>query len=107
METIVAELVQQIITVAGAAIASGFIATALTQLFKWKLFAGIGKKYPVPTAVGVSLAVSAGAIYALNMVLLTNWLGYVVFGVATILVATQTYDLVKKAVDALKGPQAF
>ena len=107
METIVAELVQQILTVAGAAIASGFVSTAVTQLFKWQLFAGIGKKYPVHTAIVVSGAVSAGAIYALNMVLLTNWIGYVVFAVATVLVATQTYDLVKKAVDSLKGPEAF
>lgn len=107
METIVAELVKQIITVAGAAIASGFIATAITQIFKWKLFAGLGKKYPVHTAVVVSIATSAGAIYLLNMVLLTSVLGYIVFAVATILVATQTYDLVKKAVDSLKGPEAF
>lgn len=107
METIVAELVQQILTVAAAAIGSGFIATAVTQLFKWNLFANIGKKYPVQTAVVVSVATSAGAIYVLNMVLLTNLIGYVVFAFATILVSTQTYDLVKKAVDALKGPEAF
>lgn len=107
MDTIIAELVQQVLTVAAAAIGSGFIASAVTQLFKWQLFAGIGKKYPVHTAIVVSVVVSAGAIYALNMILLTNLIGYVVFGFTTILVSTQTYDLVKKAVDSLKGPEAF
>lgn len=97
-------IVNQIITVAGAAVASGFVATAITQLFKWRLFAELGKKYPVPTAIGVSAVVSAGAVYLLNVILLTSVLGYIVFAFVTLLVATQTYDLVKKAVDNLRNP---
>jgi hypothetical protein len=98
-------IVNQILTVATAAIASGFVATAVTQLFKWRLFAEVGKKYPVPTAIVVSLVVSAGAIYLLNAILLTSLIGYVIFAFTTLLVATQTYDLVKKAVDNLRNPE--
>jgi len=102
--TQIADVVQQVFTVASAAVASGFITTALTQLLKWKVFAAIGKKYPVPLAVVLSLVVSAASIFLLGSVLLTSVVGYVVFAVATLFVSTQTYELVKKAIQQITAP---
>lgn len=88
---------------AAAALASGFIVALLTQLFKWNLFKAPAVKWPVPTAIVLTIFTSAGAVYGLDLVL-DGWVAYVTYAFVTLLVATQSYDLVKASVDQIKQP---
>lgn len=97
IDTVVTEIVKQIFMVAGAVIASGTVTTLLTQLLKWRFIPIPAQKYPVTVAVIVSLLVSAGALLTLNLVVFSGWVSYIIFAGATILVATQSYDLVHDA----------
>lgn len=98
-------IVTQVTTIVGAVIASGWITNAITEVLKIDLFHRIGKKYPVQSAIVASLILSGAAIWALNLVVLTTWLTYVVFVAGTLFVATLTYDgILKKIKDGTKDP---
>jgi hypothetical protein len=99
---IVAVVMQQVFTLAGAAITSGVITTLLTQALKWKAIAIPATKYPVQVAAVLSLAVSACAVYGLNAIQFDNALAYVTFSLVTLLVSTQSYDLAKEAISRVK-----
>jgi len=99
MEAVTVAIVQQIFTVAAAALASGVITTLLTQALKWKAIKIPAQKYPVVVAAVLSLIVSAGAVFLLGAIPLVSWVSYLVFSAATLLVATQSYDIVKKAIE--------
>lgn len=99
MDALTVAVVQQIFTVAAAALASGIVTSLLTQALKWKAIKIPAQKHPVVVAAVLSLIVSAGAVYLLGAVLLTSVVSYIVFSAATLLVATQSYDVVKKAIE--------
>lgn len=99
MDALTVSVVQQIFTVAAAALASGIVTSLLTQALKWKAIKVPAQKYPVVVAAVLSLIVSAGAVYLLGAILLTSVVSYIVFSAATLLVATQSYDVVKKAIE--------
>lgn len=99
MDAITVAIVQQIFTVAAAALASGVVTSLLTQALKWKAIKVPAQKYPVAVAAVLSLVVSAGAVYLLNVVPFAGIVSYLVFSAATLLVATQSYDVVKKAIE--------
>lgn len=92
----------ELLDLALAAIGSGVAVTVLTQLLKWELFKAPARLWPVPTAVVLTIVVSLAAVYGLGLVL-DGMASYIVFAVVTLLVATQTYDLVSKAVAQVKG----
>lgn len=100
---IIHAIVAQIFSIAATVLASGAITTLLTQGLKWKAIAEPAKKYPVPVAVMLSLVVSAAAVYGLNAIPLVNWGSYLVFSAVTLLVATQSYDLVHDQIKKLKA----
>lgn len=95
---LVVAVVQQIFTVAGAALVSGVVTSLLTQALKWDAVAIPAQKYPVQAAAVLSLIVSAGAVYGLGVVPLVDVFGYIIFSAATLLVATQSYDIARKAI---------
>lgn len=98
-------IVTQVTTIVGAVIASGWITNGITELLKIERFKAVGKKYPVQVAIVSSLILSGAAIWALNLVVLTTWLTYVVFVAGTMFVATLTYDgILKKIKDGTKDP---
>lgn len=100
----VQDLFQGVFVIAGAAIASGFITTAITQALKWEAIKIPAEKYPVPVAVILSIGTSAAAVYLTGLVDLIGWTSWLVMAVATLFVSTQTYKIVKDAVDQLKHP---
>lgn len=99
METIVTEVIRQILTLAASVLASGVVTTALTQVLKLEFIKIPAQRYPVHTAAVLSLLVSAGAVFYLQVVPLVNTLSYIVFSGVTLLVATQSYNVVKKAIE--------
>lgn len=92
----------ELLDLAMAAIGSGVAVTVLTQLLKWELIKAPARLWPVPTAVVLSIVVSLAAVYGLGLAL-DSVANYAVFAVVVLLVATQTYDLVSKAVAQVKG----
>lgn len=103
--TFVTEVLRLIFVVAGAAVASGWTASGLTQLLKWKAISYPASKYPAPTAVALSILLAIPAVLLTGMVEIIGLWSYVVIAFSSILVATQTYDTVKKIVDQLKQLQ--
>lgn len=103
MDVLTVAVITQIFTIAGAALASGVVTTLITQALKWKAIAIPAEKYPVPVAAVLSLIVSAGAVFMLGAIPLVSLTSYLVFSVATLLVATQSYDIVKKGIDGVKN----
>jgi hypothetical protein len=103
--TFIQDIIQAVFLVAGAAIASGFVTAAITQLLKWEAIKIPAEKYPVPVAVVLSVLTSGAAVYLTGLVDLVGWTSYVVMAVATLFVSTQTYQVVKNAVDQIKNPE--
>lgn len=94
---IATEIVNQIMVVVAAVLASGWITNAVTELLKIKLFAGVAKKYPVISAVVTSLVVSAVSFIVLGLAEFTTWVSYVIYFAGTLAVATMSYDgIIKK-----------
>lgn len=103
MDSMIVGLVQQVFVVAAAALGSGVVVMLATQALKWKAISYPAEKIPVPTAIALSIVASAFSVWVLNMVILQTFAGWLVFTVATLLVATQSYDLVWKVVDQVKA----
>lgn len=98
------DIVSAVFTIAGAALASGFVTAAITQLLKWEAIRIPAEKYPVPIAAVLSIGTSAAAVWATGLVQLVGWPSYVIMALATLFVSTQTYQIVKNAVDQIKHP---
>lgn len=97
-------VITQILTYATLALGSGVIASLLTQALKFEFVLAPAKRWPRTVAAIVSAALSAGAVYMLDVFVLTTVIDWVVFGVATFIVATQSYNLVHEAIkDAEAG----
>jgi hypothetical protein len=103
-QDMVIEIVQIVFIAAGTALANGWLASILTQALKWKAIAYPAQKYPAPTAIALSLILAVPAVYLTGLVAIGGVLSWVIIGVASILVATQSYDTVKTAIDQLKNP---
>lgn len=101
-EQIVIEFVQLTFYVATVALGGGFITSALTQLLKWKFIAVPASKYPTVVAAVLSFIIAVPAVYLTGLVEVVGWLSYLVIGVASLFVATQSYDTVKSAIKQLK-----
>lgn len=102
--TFIQDIIQGVFLVAGAAIASGWVTAAITQVLKIRAIRIPAEKYPVPVAIVLSLATSAGAVYVTGLVDLVGWVSWIIMAVATLYVATQSYDVVKNAVAQIKHP---
>lgn len=98
------DIIQAVFVLAGAALASGFITAAITQLLKWEAIKIPAEKYPIPVAAVLSLGTSAAAVYMTGLVQLVGWPSYVIMVIATLFVASQSYQVVKNAVDQIKHP---
>lgn len=92
------EIVKQVMTYAGLALASGVVTSLLTQALKFEFILAPAKKWPRVVAGIVSAAVSAGAVSMLDAFVLATWVDWVIFGAATFVVATQSYNLVHEAI---------
>ena len=92
------EVFKQIITYGGLALASGVVTSLLTQALKWQFILAPARRWPRIVAGIISAAVSAGAVAALPHFILGTWIDWVIFGGATFLVATQSYNLVHEAI---------
>jgi hypothetical protein len=101
----VVNALHQIYAVAALALASGFVTAGLTQLLKFPWIKWPAEKYPVPTAAGISVILSALAVWTMHAVVLDGILAWLILSGATLFVAAQSYDLVKKAIDQLKQNQ--
>ena len=101
MELFVA-IVTQILTYATLALGSGVIASLLTQALKFEFILAPAKRWPRTVAAIVSAALSGAAVYLLDAFVLTTIIDWVVFGVATFIVATQSYNLVHEAIKNAK-----
>lgn len=97
-DQLVMDVAKQVFTVAAAALASGVVTSLLTQALKWKAISIPASKYPVPVAAVISLIVAIGAVLLVPGLALTGIVGYIVFSVATLLVAVQSYDTVHGAI---------
>lgn len=98
------DIISGVFLVAGAAIASGVITTLVTQALKWEAIKVPAQKYPVPVAVVLSIVTSGAAVWMTGLVDLVGWVSWAVMAVATLLVSTQTYKIVKDLVDQIKHP---
>jgi len=99
---LVLEFGKLIFYVAATALASGWFTSALTQVLKWKLIAIPATKYPTIVATILSFIVAVPAVYLTGLVEIAGWASYVVIAVASLFVATQSYDTVKKAIEQIK-----
>lgn len=102
MEVFVA-IVTQILTYATLALGSGVIASLLTQALKFEFILAPAKRWPRTIAAIVSAAISGAAVYLLDAFILTTWIDWIVFGVATFIVATQSYNLVHEKIKDAKA----
>ena len=84
----------QVMTYAGLAVASGVITSLLTQALKWKFILAPAKRYPRTVAGVLSAVVSLVAVSMLDMFVLNTAIDWVIFGLATFIVATQSYNIV-------------
>ena len=98
------DIIGGVFAVAGAALASGVVTTLLTQALKWEAIKIPAQKYPVPVAVILSVITSGAAVWMTGLVELVGWVSWVVLAFATLFVSTQTYKIVKEAVDQIKHP---
>ena len=92
------EIVKQILTYGSLALASGVVTSLLTQALKFEFILAPAKRWPRVVAGIVSAAVSAGAVSMLEVFVLATWVDWVIFGGATFVVATQSYNLVHEAI---------
>ena len=99
------DIISGVFVVAGAALASGVITTLITQALKWEAIKIPAQKYPVPVAVVLSIITSGAAVWMTGLVDLVGWISWLVMAVATLLVSTQTYKVVKDMVDQIKQPE--
>ena len=99
------DIISGVFVVAGAALASGVITTLITQALKWEAIKIPAQKYPVPVAVVLSIITSGAAVWMTGLVDLVGWISWLVMAVATLLVSTQTYKVVKDMVDQIKHPE--
>lgn len=102
--TIIQAVVSQIFTIAASIFASGVVTTLVTQALKWKAIAVPAEKYPTIAAAMLSLVVSAGSIFVLHAVptgFETVWT-YVIYAAVTLLVATQSYNVVKSIIVSVR-----
>lgn len=90
----VIEIAKQIGVIAGVVLASGVTTTLLVQALKWKFVSVPASRYPIPTAIILSLIVSLVAVQMTGLVLLDSVAGWAILFGATILTSTQIYDLV-------------
>lgn len=95
-------VIQQISLYAGLVLGSGIITTLLTQALKWKAVLAPAKKYPRVVAGIIAVALSAVTVSMLDVFVLQVWVDWVIFGGATFLVATQSYDIVREAIKNAK-----
>lgn len=94
---IATHIINQVMVVVAAVLASGWVTNGVTELLKIKLFARVAKKHPVVSAVITSLVVSAVSFFALGLAELTTWVSYVIYFAGTLAVATVSYDgIIKK-----------
>lgn len=100
---LVIEFVQLIFYVATVAIGSGVVTTILTQALKWKAIKIPAQKYPTVVAAILSFIIAVPAVFLTGLVDVVGWVSYVVMGLASLLVATQTYDQVKNAIEQIKA----
>jgi len=107
MDAAVVDAVQQVFVVAALAVANGGVTALLTQALKWRAIAVPAQKYPVPVAIVLSLITSAFVVWAMGSIVLTGIVGWVVFSFATLLVSTQSYDIVKKAIEQIKDEPEY
>jgi fatty acid desaturase len=106
METIIIGVVKQIFDVAGVIVASGIITTLITQALKWQAIKIPASKYPVPVAAVLSVLTSLAAVFMLDLVVITSWLSWLVVAGATLLTATQVYDLIHNAIKKKQDVEA-
>ncbi len=99
------QIVQQIITYGSLALASGVVASLLTQLLKFKFVLAPAKRWPRTVAGIVSAIVSAAAVSTLPQFVLATWIDWVIFAGATFAVATQSYNLVHEAIKNARQDQ--
>lgn len=99
------DIISGVFVVAGAALASGVITTLVTQALKWEAIKIPAQKYPVPVAIVLSIITSGAAVWMTGLVDLVGWISWAVMAVATLLVSTQTYKVVKDLVDQIKHPE--
>lgn len=92
------EIVKQIITYGSLALASGVVTSLLTQALKFEFVLAPAKRWPRTVAAIISAAISAGAVSMLPHFVLGTWIDWVIFGGATFVVATQSYNLVHEAI---------
>lgn len=92
------EVVKQIITYGSLALASGVVTSLLTQALKFEFVLAPAKRWPRTVAAIISAAISLGAVSMLEAFVLATWIDWVIFGGATFIVATQSYNLVHEAI---------
>lgn len=102
-QDLVFELAKLIFLVASTAIGTGWITATLTQLLKWKAIAIPAQKYPTPIAAILAFVLAVPAVLLTGLVTAVGWPAYVVIGVASFLVAVQTYDSIKSAIEQIKS----
>ncbi len=95
---LIIEFGKLIFFVASTALASGWVVTVLTQVLKWKLIAAPALKYPTLIAAILSFILAIPAVYLTGLIEVAGWASYVVMGVSSLFVATQSYDTIKKAI---------
>ena len=98
-----AAIVTQILTHATLTLGSGVIASLLTQALKFEFILAPAKRWPRTVAAIVSAALSGAAVYLFDdAFVLATVIDWVVFGIATFIVATQSYNLVHEAIKNAK-----
>jgi hypothetical protein len=88
--------------VAATALASGWLTAGLTQVLKWKLISVPATKYPTVVAGILAFVLAIPAVYLTGIVEIAGWVSYVVIAVASLFVATQSYDTIKNAIIQIK-----
>lgn len=100
---LVIEFVKLIFYVATVAIGSGVITSIVTQALKWKAIKIPAQKYPTIVAAILSFVVAVPAVILTGLVEVVGWVSYLVIALASLLVATQTYDQIKNAIEQIKA----
>lgn len=96
------DIVKVVFITAATAIGTGWIAAALTQALKWRLIAYPATRYPTVTAWILSFILAVPAVILTGLVTATGWISWLIIALASVFVATQSYDLVRAAIDEIR-----
>lgn len=89
-------IAQEIFRLGSMVVANGLVVSMLTEILKIDVIKIPASKYPKTTAGVLSLVLSAIAVFSLNILVFDNWISWLIFAGATLLVALKSYDWVLK-----------